>query len=246
LALPLAFLVFYPIQRLLHRHLQGMLALLFRNADAALILYAVMLLPGVALHEASHWLAAKLLRVPTSRFSLLPTRSKGKTIRFGYVVTKQVDPFRSSLIGIAPLVMGMAALSFLGLEHLGLRQLPEMLGSGDVEGAITALNGLASTPELFLWIYLIFAISNTMLPSSSDRSSWLAAITLMAAGVAILFALGLSGQIAGPLAQVMRALLPELSSVFLIAAGVDLVLLVPILVVELILGRLLGWEIVYS
>lgn len=246
LTLLLALLVFIPLQRQLHRHLQGLLALLLGNTDIALIVYAVLLLPGVALHEASHWLAAKTLGVPTGRFSLLPKRTEDKGIRFGYVETGRVDPLRSSLIGAAPLITGMLALGLIGLDLLGLHPLPELLIRGDFVALTSALEQVLSTPDLLLWIYLIFTVSNTMLPSIADRSSWLAVLILFAAIAAVALALGVPEQITGWLASQAGELVPHLTGIFIVAIAVDSLLLLPIVAVEKILGRVFGWEIVYS
>jgi len=62
------------LERWIHRHLQGVWLLLVRDADLALILYSLLMLPGVLVHEASHWVAATLLGVKAGRFSVVPER----------------------------------------------------------------------------------------------------------------------------------------------------------------------------
>ena len=46
--------------RWMHRHLQGVMFLISNDEEIALWLYAIILLPGVALHELSHALVAGL------------------------------------------------------------------------------------------------------------------------------------------------------------------------------------------
>lgn len=204
-----------------------------------------MLLPGVALHEGSHWLAAKLLRVPTRRFSLLPRRTKDDKVRFGYVETAKVDPLRASLIGLAPLLVGAICLELLALEHLGMRQLGELLGKGDWPAVLGQISGFLSTPGLLLWLYLIFAISNTMLPSRSDRAAWLSALVFLGAAVVTVAAAGALEGVMEWLAPWARGAAQNLAGVLWVAAAVDLVLVIPILLSEVLLTRLFGWEVVY-
>src|SRR5580765_3063079 len=112
--LPLIFL-----ERWVHRHLQGIWLLL---------------VPGVLVHEGSHWLAAALLGVRAGRFSVVPERLPDGTLRLGYVETEHVDPLREALIGAAPLLAGAAVIIFVGYSRLGVEPLAEALGRGDLLG----------------------------------------------------------------------------------------------------------------
>jgi membrane-associated protease RseP (regulator of RpoE activity) len=70
--LMLAPLIF--LQRLLHRELQAVFLIATRSARFTIGLFQLIFLPGVFLHESSHYLMAKILRVPTGRFSVLRAR----------------------------------------------------------------------------------------------------------------------------------------------------------------------------
>lgn len=242
LALSLGCLVLF--QRWLHRHLQGLLLLLTRKETIALGVYAVLFLPGVVLHEGSHYLAAKLLRVPTHGFSLIPRRA-GKLVRFGYVETAAADPIRASLIGLAPLVAGVAAMLVLALNRLGLDSLAAAAVHGDLELIRQSIDGLLATPDLLLWLYLVFTISNTMLPSKSDRAAWLPAIGMLVLAAAALWFTGVGGAIVGQATQWARLAAEQLTGVFAVTAGLDALLLLPIMALESLLARLTGLQIVY-
>ena len=60
------------LQRSLHREIQSAFLLLTRRPGVTQAIFALIFFPGVLLHELSHYLLAKLLRVPTGRISLLP------------------------------------------------------------------------------------------------------------------------------------------------------------------------------
>jgi len=60
------------LQRLLHREIQAVLLILTRDARLTMGIFSFIFLPGVFLHESGHFLMAKILRVPTGRFSILP------------------------------------------------------------------------------------------------------------------------------------------------------------------------------
>ncbi|MGA9533813.1 MAG: hypothetical protein WBR18_13930 [Anaerolineales bacterium] len=244
LELALALTVLMVFQRLLHRHLQGTLYLITRNQTIALGLYAVLFLPGVFLHEGSHYLVASILRVPTHGFSLFPHRV-GKMVRLGYVETAAADPIRASLIGLAPLATGVVAILILALDHLGLGDLASAVFRADMVAMGQAFGHLVATPDLVLWLYLVFAISNTMIPSKSDRAAWLPAIGLLVAMVVLLWLVGVGGSLADQLGPMLESAASRLSGVFGITAGIDTVLLLPILALEALLARLLGLQVVY-
>ena len=68
------------LQRLLHREIQAVFLLLTRDARLTMGIFSFIFLPGVFLHETSHFLMAKVLRVPTGRFSIF-TRKPSKPFR---------------------------------------------------------------------------------------------------------------------------------------------------------------------
>ena len=234
------------LQRQLHRHLQGLLYLITRSQRAALLIYALIFFPGVMLHEGSHWLVAKILQVPTHGFSLLPQRTQNNMIRFGYVETGSVDPIRASLIGLAPLAAGTLALILLAFDHLAVGEISEVLLSGLWASALGQLEMLLATPDILLWLYFIFAIGNTMLPSKSDRASWVSAGLILAVLLGIGVAAGLADRLGPWLVSIGLSFASTLTSVFLMTVVMDLILLIPVLAIEALISRILGQEILYD
>jgi len=157
--------------RWLHRNLQGMMLLLANDKEVALWLYAILLFPGVLLHEVSHALVAALLGVNIGRIHLLPRRV-GKLIQLGYVPVEQTDFVRASLIGVAPLFCGGAVIVLIGYWVFGSAGVMEALSAGNWALALQNFAMSFKTPDVWIWAYLIFAIGNTMLPSKSDTHAW--------------------------------------------------------------------------
>ena len=224
-------------QRWMHFNLQKFLLLLFRNTKASFFIYAMVLLPGVMLHELSHWLAARLLGVRTRSFSLFPQLRQDGSIRFGSVETDRTDPVRSALIGVAPLVSGAVLLSTLVFRNLGLASLLRGFDHYDIGVLAHLWDSLRATPDLAIWIYLAIAVSNTMLPSASDRSAWVP-VGLMIGVVAVAVALlGLGPQAAALISTPLEQLLRSLAGLFTLTAALDLLLIVPLWIVQ----RIVEW-----
>lgn len=133
---------------------------LTHSQATSLNLIFFLLLPGIFLHEFSHILMAEILRVHTGHLELKP-QLKNNQLKLGSAQIAQTDPFRLTLIGLAPFIVGILALWILlkfGL-NLNLSHISPV--------------SLTQTSHLPLYIllptfYCLFAITNTMFSSSSD------------------------------------------------------------------------------
>jgi hypothetical protein len=160
------------IRRKFTQLLFDVLLRVLRNKRFVGLIYGFLFLPGVVLHEGSHWLVAKLLRVQTHRFSLVPTWTEKGTLRFGYVEMTKPDLIRASLVGLAPMVVGTVVVLWIALEVMALDVVFGALFFGDLSSAMDHLKGVFELQYVWLWMYLLITISNMMLPSASDRASW--------------------------------------------------------------------------
>jgi hypothetical protein len=211
-------------QRWFQRQLQILLMGITRDMGLTVALYALLFAPGAAVHELSHWLMALCLRVRTTSFSLVPRRGPGDQLRLGYVETERTDPVRSALIGVAPLLCGVVLLSLLTLHQLALEPIVQAAAGYDVGAVLRTVGLLPTVPDVALWLYLVVAISNTMLPSAADRSAWLPA-GLIALGLGAILALsGIEVRNTGWLTSQAQTILPRLSAVFGLTGFLNLAL----------------------
>ena len=232
------------LQRALHRELQAVLLLLTRRIGFALAIFSLIFLPGVLLHEASHFLMAKILRVRTGRFSLLPQRLSDERLLLGYVETAPTGILRDALIGAAPLLSGGLFVAYAGRARLGLLSLWDALSSQDLGATFNGLAILFDRPDFWLWFYLTVTVSSTMLPSSSDRRAWLKV------GVVVALLLGL-GIIVGVGPWMMEHLAPSLndalrtcSVVLAISGAIHLVVLIPTMFIRRFLSLAFKLEVI--
>lgn len=165
----------------------GALLRLSGNLRVAMTLYALFILPGTIVHEVAHWLVALLLGVRASLPRVLPSGvdANGRMV-LGYVQIQRTDPLRHSLIGVAPLLAGSALIAWMASQIFTL-PLPTLTQSGmdGLERLFAALPSVFQVADAWLYLYLLFAIANGMLPSPRDRESWLP-VGLFAGGVAVL------------------------------------------------------------
>ncbi len=156
------------LQRWLHQHIQGLTFVVTGDPGCAVRFLFVLLLPGIILHEGSHWVVANLLGVRTGKVSFGVARARGKQFSLGSVNVARTDSLRESLIGAAPFFVGLGAILFIA--GYGFDLWPD---SGlSLNQMLDRVFSTANDPLTWLDLYLIFAVSTAMIPSESDREPW--------------------------------------------------------------------------
>ncbi|HCB50502.1 MAG TPA: hypothetical protein DEP47_13545 [Chloroflexi bacterium] len=237
------------LQRWIHRHLHGVAYLITGKRNWAVILYALILFPGVLLHELSHWLTATILGVRTGSFSVLPKTGADGTIQLGYVEyykSSRLGPIRESLIGSAPLVTGTIAVLLIAINVFDLPELVSSIQNENIDALVKSLSNLFGTGDFLIWLYLIFAISNAMMPSTSDRRAWPAFALIMVAFAIFLYFLGLMDVFVETLIGPAAIVFGYLGLAYSLAIGVDLFFMFCIWIVEWIISRIKGVDVVYG
>lgn len=136
---------------------------------------------------------AKILGVSIGRFSLIPKPLPNGKLRLGYVETEKVDFLRDSLIGFAPLLVGSILIAFIGITRLHFPEMVKFFTQNPLLQITHAFSFLVHQKDFWLWFYLIFAISSTMIPSVSDRRSWFLILLFILLIVAMTWLLGGGG-----------------------------------------------------
>lgn len=245
----MTFPVVLVLQRWITRHLQGVALLLTGRVQWSIIVYAIVMLPGVLLHELSHWLTANLLGVRTGRFSMWPKLQEDGTLRLGYVEyykSASVGPIRETLIGGAPLIFGTTAVILIGHFIFRTSDLLPILGAGTPDALALVLDQLFATDDFWLWLYLLFAVSNAMMPSASDRRAWPAFLVLLAVLLIVLYVLGLQEVMWQGLTGPVAVVFGYLGMAFSLTIAVNLVFMGVIWSLEWLFGRLRGAHVQYG
>jgi len=236
--LPLVFL-----QRLLHREIQAVLLIVTHNPQLTIGLFSILFFPGVFLHEFSHFVMAKILRVPTGKISLIPASLPNGRLQMGYVETMQTDIVRDSLIGIAPLISGSLFIAYAGLNRMGLSTLLKVLANGQTELFWAGLKLLPQVNDFFLWFYLAFTVSSTMLPSESDRHAWLP-LGLWTAGLLVLAIFAGAGTwMLENITPLLNDFLGSVATLFGLSVALHIVLLLPTMLLHRIVSRVTGMDV---
>jgi len=239
-----AFLLLLVLSRWIERHTQGLGFLLSNNQATALWLYFFLFLPGILVHETSHYVTATLLGVKASNFKLWPTLKKGGQLVLGSVQVRGAGPLRHSLIGAAPLFWGSALVMLIG-RFLHFDALGPALTGGNVEQILALTGQSLSTPDFWLWLYLLFAVANSMLPSPADRLYWTPVLLFFGVIAALMVGFDMMPVISDSMQEGVNAFFAFMASSFSIAVGVDLFFVVFIFVLEALIGFVTGRRLQY-
>jgi len=222
--LVLSFLLLAWLSRRISLYVQTLTYYLTRSVDLATVILFLLLLPGIIIHEAAHWLTARLLGLKTGKFRVWP-KAQGRQIRMGSVSVQRGNLWQDSLVGLAPLIFGSILIALIGQRVFFADQIAKAILQGEWIQGFHAFHNALGEADGALWAYLLFVIGNAMMPSESDREPLrsLSLYVVLAALIYIVVGLPLS-----PLTSALDWLLPtvqDLSSAFVFTIILDMLIL---------------------
>ncbi len=214
--------ILFFISRWLTQSLFELCILLFRARSVAITIITVLNYPGTVIHELSHMITAEVLGVRTGKLTLVPESIADDEVKTGSVMIAKTDPFRLYLIGLAPIVTGLAAITAISYT---LFQYVPFWGEWAAWGYVGS-------------VYLLLALSNAMFSSTEDLKGFLPfIITLGILATAAYFAgfrVGITGPALAVFTSILDALTKSLGIVLAVnIAGIILTKLLTILIEKL-------------
>jgi hypothetical protein len=224
------------VARWFSQRVANLAMLLTGSQSATLYIHFLVFLPGTLLHELSHWFVAQVLGVRTGRLELGPKVVRGGVVQMGAVTYQRSDVVRESLVGLAPLITGSIVVVLLTYRRFGL-VVPSVLG---FQGIWELVRRIWQAPDSWIWLYLLLSVSNTMLPSSSDRRSWgmLALYVLLIVG--LLYFAGALTAVSPTVVAWLLQRAQDLAFAFGLTVLIDLILGSTLWAVSALAGKLLG------
>lgn len=231
------------LERWLHEHVFKVGWLVTKKTRTTTLLYYTFFLPGVVLHELVRWLVAGLLDVHADRAIRLPDDQQVAELKLNFVrLHRSAGEFKTAVISLAPLLAGLAIIYFVSQNIL---RVPEALA------AISGINGLrnlgqavtilTSAPEVWLWVYLVVAIANTMIPSWNALRGWRIVLIAVAVAIVALIALGVADDvILTNLGPTLVTAANVLTVTFAFVIGVDLTMTAVLGTLEALIERITG------
>lgn len=230
------------LERWLHQHIFKVGWLLTKNLRTTTILYYLFFLPGVVVHEVTLWLVAGILNVRAERAVAWPETQSMAELRLNFVrLARNTSAARLAVIGISPLIIGISFIYLIAVSILDVPGFLATLQAGGADSLGIAVGRLLSTSDFFLWVYLIFAIGNTMMPDPRNLKSW--RLILLVSGVAfvVLYALGIGEAIlTNGLAEPLSSSMNTLSLTFATIIGIGVMVTAVLGTFEAVYERITG------
>jgi hypothetical protein len=207
------------VEKWIHAHLYGVGWLMTNDKRSATALYYVLLFPGVLVHEFTQYLVAGALNVKIKRVIAWPQAQADGTLRLDFVQIKNANRIQAAIIGAAPLFTGLALVWLISSQLLSLDNVVNAVGTGNLDTIGATLRDAASAPDFLLWIYVIFTISNAMLPTPADRQGWPLLVGVFAVVIGFLVLIGVGDVLmetfTGPVAHGVNRLTTAFATVLI-------------------------------
>ena len=230
------------LERWLHQHIFKVGWLVTKQYQTTTILYYAFFLPGIILHELVYWLVAGFLNIRADRAIAWPEKQEIGELKLKFIkLSKNVGQIPLAIISTTPLAVGLAAVAFIANNRLDFQGFLATLGGGFLDDMTAAFARLTSAPDFWIWIYLVFTISNTMWPDVSKLRGWRTILLILAAITIVLFIIGAGNQVvvetlSGPITNALNAL----SGTLVIIIIIDLFVVAVLGTIEAIIERITG------
>lgn len=220
----IAYNVMRQMEHWLHQHIFKVGWLVTKSFQTTTILYYTFFLPGLFLNQFVLWLAAGVLDVRAERSLKWPERQEIGELKLDFIkLSKKASTWRLTIISLVPFFAGLAFVFFVASTIFQIPTTVAEMPDSSLASVSGAVSRLMSTPDFWLWSYLLFAVSNTMTPefSSLQGGRWFAGLAILAA--VPLFLIGVGDEVVGtilngPLADALNLL----TSAFIIIIAFDL------------------------
>lgn len=216
--------------------------LLTKQLQTTTILFYAFFLPGIFIHEFVYWAVAGLLNVRADRVLEWPKKQEVAELKLNFVrLAPKTGPIRLALITVSPFAVGVFLIWLIANNVFNVSAVTQNLQTGFLTDITQALGRLTSIPDFWLWIYLVFTISNTLTPAHPEhlRGWWM---ILAALGVAflVLALLGTAGQVLVTTLRSLNTSVNVLSGALGFIIAIDLFMVAVLGVVEAIIERITG------
>lgn len=235
----------YLLRRLenwLHQHIFKVGWLLTHQFQTTTILYYAFFLPGIVVNQFTYWAVAGLLNVRADRAIAWPEKQEIGELRLNFVrLSKNVDAFRLALISSAPLVVGLILVWHIANNILNVPGFLNDLRGNDLADFGEAAARFTAAPDFWLWVYIAFTISNTMMPDFRNLRGWRVVLTGIGVIVVALYVVGAGNAVIfdaleGPITSSLNAL----SSIFAVIIGLNLFMVAVLGSIESLVERITG------
>lgn len=231
------------LERWIHRHLYGVGWLLTQDKERATVLYYLILLPGVFLHEFTQWLVAGALKLKLGKIRVWPRPQADGALRLDFVrLSRNTGRAGRAVFEFAPIAAAIGVVLFISHNIFNVGGLSIALSTGELPIIQAEIGRLLGTPDFWLWLYLLFTVGNAMLPTTPvEEQDWPVRAAVFAGMTALLIAVAFLGEsVQATLEPILRGGLDTLATAFGTILVLDILVVLALMITEKLLERLTG------
>lgn len=186
-------------------------------------------------------MGAGLFNVSAERSISWPEKQEIGELKLDFIrLSKNVGAIRFAIISTIPLLVGMAVVWHIANNILNMPAIWAEVNRGALSLG-EAISRLSRASDFWIWVYLAFTVSNTMMPNFGNLRGWRIVIGIVAALVVALYALGAGDQIImnnlrGPVTDALNSL----STIFAIIIVIDIFMVAVLGTIEASIERITG------
>ncbi len=236
------------LERWIHRHLYGVGWLLTQDKERATVLYYLILFPGVFLHEFTQWLVAGALKLKLGRVRVWPRPQADGVLRLDFVrLSRRTGRAARAVVELAPFIAGIGLVLFISRSVFDVASLSAALSTGELPIIQAELGRLFGTPDFWLWLYLLFAVGNAMLPTlSEERNPLLEGAMLAGITLLLIFVMFLGEGVQATLEPILGGALDTLATAFSTILVLDIFVVLALVATEKAIERATGRRVAYQ
>ncbi len=229
------------LERWLHQHIFKVGWLLTKNFQTTTILYYTFFLPGVILNQFTVWLMAGIVNVRADRAIQWPEPQEIAELRLDFIrLAKGVGRFKLAVIALSPLVVGLGFIWLVASQVLAVSDIMNSASSRP-DAIPAALSDLVAVPDFWLWVYLAFAVGNTMMPDLKALRGLRVVLWVVLIAAAALVIVGIGSEVLGRLLIGPAAsALNLLAGAFAVIIAIDLLAVAFLGIAEAVIERITG------
>ncbi len=171
-----------------------------------------------------------------------PKKQDVAELRLNFVkLAPKTGALKLAIITAAPFGVGLVLVWIIANNVLNVTTITATMQSGFLTDVSGALGQLTATPDFWLWIYLVFTISNTLTPAHPEHlRGWWMVITALVIGFIVLLFLGTAGDVLVAALQSLNTSVNVLSGALGVIIVIDLFMVAVLGTLEAIIERFTG------
>jgi hypothetical protein len=157
-------------ERWLHQHLFKVGWLITGRLSTTTVVYYLLFLPGIILHELIVWFTATVINVNAHVSMRIPGEQSVAELKLEFVKLAKTTRVKRAVLALMPVLAGISVIEIIASQALRFQTAASLMAGQGLQALPQAIQSTTTQPGFWLWAYVIFTIANTMFPADLKQS----------------------------------------------------------------------------